>query len=165
MKRIGVVAILVLAFCGLADAAYLTEHVVSGSSVICNIQGLSDCNTIIVSQYSRFLGIPLAELGVFFYGILFVLAALELFIFDRFLRRVLQVAAVVGVAASLYFVLLQAFVIHAFCAYCLVSALIAVLVFVVATFIEPFTQKKTEVSQPSLPTSPPVSRLQMPPTP
>jgi uncharacterized membrane protein len=162
MKRIGVIAILALAFCGLADAAYLTQHVVSGTAVICNIQGLSDCNTIIQNQYSRIFGIPLAELGVFFYAILFVLAALELFIFHAFLRRVIQVAAIVGIVASLYFVFLQAFVIRAFCAYCLTSAVIALLILACASIIEPI-RPQIKGKPPELPPPPPRILLMPPP--
>jgi len=159
MKRIAVVVILLLAFCGLADAAYLAQHVASGTPVICNIgQGLSNCNTVIQSQYSKLFGIPLADLGVFFYGVLFILAAVELVLSDRFLRRVLQLASLVGILASLYFVFLQSFVIHAFCEYCLTSAGITLLILFFASFIEPVKLKGSDTP----PVSPPM-RLTMPP--
>jgi uncharacterized membrane protein len=161
MKRIGVVLILVLAFCGLADAAYLAQHVMSGAPVICNIQGLSDCNTVVGSQYSHLFGIPVAELGVLFYGVLFILAALELLLFDAFLRRVLQVTAIIGIIVSLYFTFLQIFVIRAFCMYCLTSAVVTLLILIVASYIEPM-KKKGEVVPPEVPPAP---RLTMPPAP
>jgi uncharacterized membrane protein len=160
MKRIGVIAILILAFCGLSDATYLAEHVASNTPVICNVQGLSDCNTVIASQYSHLFGIPLADLGVLFYGVLFILAALELLLFDAFLRRVLQVASLIGVLASVYFVSLQAFVIRAFCIYCLTSAIITLLVLIVASFIEPM---KTRIKTEPVPMISPPPRLTMPP--
>jgi uncharacterized membrane protein len=162
MKRIGVIAILILAFCGLADAAYLAQHVANNTPVICNIQGLSDCNAVITSQYSHPFGIPLAYVGVFFYGILFIFAALELFIFDSFLRRLLQAGAIVGIIASIYFVSLQAFVIHAFCEYCLLSALITLLMIFFAIFIEPMKPREV-VPIPQVDSPPP--RLTMPPVP
>ena len=142
MKRIGVVLILALAFCGLADSAYLTQHELSGTPLICNIQNLSGCNTVATSPYSHLFGVPLAEYGVFFYGILFVLAALELVLFDRALRRALQAAAVFGVLASLYFTFIQVFLIGAFCIYCTVSAVIALLVLVFASLIEPVRRNR-----------------------
>jgi len=137
MKRLGVVGILVLAFLGLADSAYLAEHEASGTPLLCNIQNFSGCNVVATSQYSHIFGIPLAEFGVLFYSIVFVLAALELVIFDRLLRRVLQMAALIGVAASLYFTLVQIFFIGAFCIYCLASALITVFILILASLIEP----------------------------
>ncbi len=161
MKRIAVIIVLLLAFCGLADSIYLAEHVASGAPVICNIQGLSDCNMVLGTQYSHVFGIPLAELGVLFYSALFLVAALELFLPDRFLRRILQSLSLVGILASLYFVYLQAFVIHAFCAYCLTSAFIALLIVIFASFIEPMKGKKDSET----PSPPPAPRLTMPPAP
>jgi len=137
MKRIGVVGILILAFCGVANAAYIAQSRISGTPLLCNIQNLSGCNIVANSQYSQLFGIPLAEYGVLFYGILFVLAALELVLFDRFLRRVLQGASLIGILASLYFTAVQVFLIGAFCVYCLASSLIALLIFILASLIEP----------------------------
>ena len=137
MKRFAVVGILVLAFLGLADSLYLAQSAETGTPLLCDIQNLTGCNIVAASEYSRVFGIPLAEYGVFFYGVLFVLAALELALFNRFLRRVLQILAVIGISFSLYFSGLQLFVINAFCIYCLASALIALLVLVCARYIEP----------------------------
>ncbi len=137
MKRIGVVLILVCAFLGLADSVYLTQNEVAGTPLLCNIQHLTGCNIVAQSAYSYMFGVPTAEYGLIFYGLLFVLAAVELAVFNWLLRRVLQVMAIGGVTFSLYSVLLQFFVIHALCIYCLASAVLALLVFIFACFIEP----------------------------
>lgn len=141
MKRASVVAILFLAFCGLADAMYITQHEVSNTPLLCNIQNLNGCNIVATSAYSRFLGIPIAEFGILFYSIIFVLSALELVIFDQLLRRVLQITSFIGVLASLYFTFAQVFFIHAFCSYCLASAFITILILVLASLIEPFKRR------------------------
>lgn len=154
MKRIGVVLILVLAFLGLADSVYLTQHALNGTPLLCNIQNLSGCNIVASSQYSHIFGIPLAEFGVLFYGIIFVLAALEIVVFDQLLRRALQVLSLVGVISSLYFTAVQVFFIGAFCIYCLASALIALLILILASFIEPIRRK-----------APPQASFQPPPIP
>ena len=150
MKRIGVVFILVFAFIGIADSAYLAEHEANGTPLICNIQSLSGCNTVASSQYSLLFGIPLAQYGVLFYSILFVLSALELAIFDRLLRRIIQGVSLVGVVASLYFTFVQAFVIGAFCIYCLASAFVALSIFVCASFIEPIRRNVKKNHSPYL---------------
>ncbi len=165
MKRAGVAVILVLAFFGLADSAYITQHEVSGTPLICDIQNLSGCNVVVASPYAHLFGIPLAEYGVLFYSILFVIAALELVIFDRLLRRVLQGISLVGVIASLYFTFIQMFIINAFCIYCLASAIIAILIFIFASLIEPLQTNKQQK-----PPTPPVmkrspSYFSMPPAP
>lgn len=162
MKRIGVVIILFLAFCGLADSAYLAQHKISGTPLICNIQNLNGCNIVADSSYSQVFGVPLAEFGVLFYGILFVLAALELVLFDRLLRRVLQIISLLGVISSLYFTSIQIFFIGAFCIYCTASALIALVILVLASLIEPIRKQKT--LPPLVPESPlPPPSLPMPP--
>ncbi len=148
MKRLAVAGILVLAFLGLADSLYLARSAETGTPLLCDVQNLTGCNIVAASEYSRVFGIPLAEYGVFFYGILFVLAALELALFNRFLRRVLQILAVIGILFSLYFSGLQLFIINAFCIYCLASALIALLVLICARHIEPLGMPKEPASQP-----------------
>lgn len=160
MKRMGVVLILVLAFCGLADSVYLAQHEISGAPLICSTQSLDGCNTVANSPYARMFGIPLAEYGVAFYGVLFVLAALELVLFNRILRRILQGASLVGVLFSLYFVFVQIAFIGAFCTYCTVSAVIAFLICALASVIEPL--KKGNISSAPVPPAP-APHLPMPP--
>lgn len=159
MKRVGVVVILFLAFCGLADSAYLAQHEVDGTPLYCNIQHLTGCNIVATSEYSLLFGIPLAQYGVLFYSILFVLSALELVLFDQLLRRLLQITSFIGVIASLYFISVQIFLIQAFCMYCLASAIIAFLVCVIASFLEPI--RLLDKESPS--SSQPSPHLPMPP--
>jgi len=137
MKRAGVVFILILAFFGLADSAYIAQTEASNTPLICNVDNLSGCNIVASSPYAHLFGIPLAEYGVVFYSLIFILAALELALFNRLLRRIIQGISLIGVVASLYFTLIEIFVINALCIYCLVSAFITLLVLIVASFIEP----------------------------
>ncbi|TSC71046.1 MAG: vitamin K epoxide reductase [Parcubacteria group bacterium Gr01-1014_49] len=148
MKRMGVVLILILALCGLADSAYIAQHEMSGTPLICDIENLSGCNVVVASPYSYVFGIPLAQYGILFYSIVFVLAALELVIFDQLLRRVLQGISLMGVLASIYFTFVQVFFIDAYCIYCLASALIALLILILAGVIEP-PQTKVPASPPT----------------
>ena len=155
MKRAGIILILVLAFCGLADSVYLAQHELSGTPLICDIGSLSGCNIVAASQYSRIFGIPLAEFGVLFYGVVFVLAALELVLRARILRRLLQAAALVGVLSSLYFVFVQIFFINAFCIYCTASAIITLLILIAASYLEPIRYRiRPPESPPHLPMPP-----------
>lgn len=162
MKRAGVILIVLLAFFGISDSAYLAQNETSNTPLICNVENLSDCNIVAASQYSRLFGVPLAEFGIVFYSILFILAVLELFLFNRLLRRILQVVSLVGIVFSLYFTFLEIFVINAFCIYCLVSAFIALLIFISAGFIEPI-RKNTRQDPSEPPSIPAPSHLSMPP--
>ncbi len=136
MKRLGVVLIVIFAFCGLSDSLYLAQHESSGTPLICNVANLTGCNTVAASQYTHLFGISIADYGVMFYAFIFVIAALELVVFDRLLRRVLQTVSVVGILASIYFTCIEIFLLKTFCIYCLASALISLLVFILACFIE-----------------------------
>jgi len=141
MKRLGVVIILVLAFCGLSDSIYLAQHEATNTPLLCNVNNLSGCNVVASSPYAHLFGISLAEYGVIFYAFVFVIAALELVFFDRLLRRILQIASLFGLIASLYLTFIEFFVLHALCIYCLASASIALFVFIFAGLIEPLRKK------------------------
>lgn len=153
---------MVLAFFGVADSAYVSQHEATGSPLICNIQSLSGCNTVTSSPYSYVFGISLAEYGIIFYGGIFVLAALELVLVDQFLRRALQGLSIFGLAVSVYSIFLQVFVIRALCVYCLGSALIILLVFIFSSLIEPLHQKRAIQRNTNIP--PPSPSLPMPPS-
>lgn len=142
MKRAGVVCILALAFCGMAVSAYIAQQEISGAPLICDISSLSGCNVVVDSPYSHVFGISLAQLGLLFYTILFVVAAFELVFFNQALRRILQMFAVFGIISSIYSVITQAFFIRAYCIYCLASVLITILVLVCASMIEPIWKKR-----------------------
>ena len=154
MKRFGVILILIAAFCGLANSTYLAQSEVNGTPLLCNISNLSGCNVVSASPYSHIFGIPLSEYGILFYAVLFVLAAFELAIFDRLLRRALQAAALVGFMFSIYFTLLQVFVINALCVYCMASAALAALIFLFSFLIEPVRRTVWELTMPAAPPQP-----------
>lgn len=143
MKRTGVAIILTLAFIGMADAAYLAKHELSGTPLVCNIQSLSGCNTVASSSFAQLFGIPIAVYGVVFYAVLFILAAIELVIFNKPVRRVIQVIAALGVIAEIWFTFVQVYLINALCVYCLASAVTAFLIFVFASMIEPFRYEES----------------------
>ncbi len=141
MKRLSVIAIVFLAFGGLADSFYLAQHEASGTPLLCAIKNLSGCNIVASSKYSHFFGISLAELGVLFYGFLFICATLELIIFNRVLRRILQALAIIGLLFSALSTFTQVFVIQALCIYCLASGAITIFIFILATGIEPLFRR------------------------
>lgn len=119
-----------LSLLGVADALYLTVEHLSGRSVRCMV--VSGCDEVLASRYATVAGaVPLAALGVLAYFTVFSLATLIAFGYER-LRAPLLLLVVMMLAASLWLVYLQAFVIKAFCFYCLFSAtLTTVLTFLV----------------------------------
>ena len=112
----------VLSLIGLALATYLSVAYLSGAGVACGVSG--GCGAVTTSEYSRFLGIPVALLGVGGYAVLLLgsLAALGLPQPPALLRWGLAGIACAGFAFSAYLTATQAFLIGSYCVYCLTSA-------------------------------------------
>lgn len=109
----------IVALIGIADAVYLTIHHLQNEMVPCSI--VSGCETVLTSRYAEFYGIPLAAFGLAAYVVAFLLIILAFFRFRRlWLAFGLQVFLMA--VFSLWLIYLQAFVIKAFCQYCLLSA-------------------------------------------
>ena len=108
-----------LSLIGLGDAIYLTVQDLTGQNLRCTI--VSGCAEVLGSKYAHIGSVPLASVGAFAYFTVFSLAILAAFGY-RFARPLL--AALVGVMflMTLWLLYLQAFVIHHFCQYCLLSA-------------------------------------------
>ncbi|HEX8723504.1 MAG TPA: vitamin K epoxide reductase family protein [Pyrinomonadaceae bacterium] len=113
-------AVAAVAAVGLADASYLTAEHLSGNSVRCMI--VSGCDTVLQSGYATVAGgVPVAAVGAVAYFAVFSLATLAAFGYGG-ARKLLVPLVAVMFLATLWFLYLQAFVIEAFCFYCLVSA-------------------------------------------
>ena len=97
--------------------------------------GSGSCETVQLSPHAVFLGLPVALYGVGGYAVLLGVSLLGLQ--PRWQERReptvwLAVLAGLGVAFTLYLTYLEAFVIEAWCRWCLVSAGIIGLVFITA---------------------------------
>ena len=113
-------ALAVVSLVGLADATYLTVEHMTGQSVRCMI--VSGCDEVLQSSYATIAaGFPVAALGALAYFTVFSLATLSAFGYAG-ARRLLAPLVALMFLAALWFLYLQAFRIHAFCAYCLLSA-------------------------------------------
>jgi uncharacterized membrane protein len=108
-----------LSLIGLADAIYLTVQHLTGQSLRCTI--VSGCSEVLASQYSHIGPVPLAALGAFAYFTVFSLAILAAFGY-QFARPLLAFLVGIMFLMTLWLLYLQAFVIHHFCQYCLLSA-------------------------------------------
>ncbi|HEX8189609.1 MAG TPA: vitamin K epoxide reductase family protein [Pyrinomonadaceae bacterium] len=113
-------AVALVALAGLADAVYLTVEHLSGQSVRCMV--VSGCDEVLQSSYATVAsGVPVAAVGAAAYFTVFSLATLAAYGYDG-ARRLLTPLVAVMFLATLWFLYLQAFVIKAFCTYCLISA-------------------------------------------
>lgn len=117
------VAIAIVSLLGLADAIYLTIEHITGQSVRCTIT--SGCSEVLSSSYAVMFGVPLAAIGAAAYFSVFSLATLAAFGY-RIASHLLTALVAVMFITSLWLIYLQAFVIHAFCQFCLFSAAVTI---------------------------------------
>jgi uncharacterized membrane protein len=118
---------LLFAVIGIADAFYDSYSIFSEQPLWCP-PPIDGCNTVANSPYARIFDIPLGYLGVIFYSYMAALAALLAFDpLSRGLRLGALLYASLGVCGSICFMYIQFAFIHAFCIYCLISAVLTVL--------------------------------------
>jgi uncharacterized membrane protein len=111
----------VISLAGLAESTYLTVSTLTGETAVCG--GSADCFKVLGSPYARIAGIPVAALGVLGYLSAFSFATFAAFGYPR--ARKFLVLIVSGMfAVTLWLLFVQAFLLHAFCRYCLFSAAI-----------------------------------------
>jgi len=95
---------------------------------------VGSCETVNSSKWATFLGLPVAGWGVAWYVGLFILAVASTQ--ERFADSATASLVLLGVAASgllfsLWLTWLELFVIHAICQWCVVSAVIVTVIFMV----------------------------------
>ena len=112
-----------VALTGLADAIYLTVEHLTGQSVRCTIT--SGCSEVLSSPYATVRGYPLALFGAIAYFTVFSLATLAAFGY-RLVGKLLLLIVALMFLTTLWLLYLQAFVIHHFCQYCLLSAAVTI---------------------------------------
>jgi uncharacterized membrane protein len=111
----------IVALAGLADATYLSVQALTGETLVCG--GSPDCFRVLGSSYARVGGIPLALFGSLAYFSVFSFAIFAAFGYGR-ARTFLTLTVSVMFAVTLWLLYAQAFLLHAFCRYCLFSAAI-----------------------------------------
>ena len=126
-------AIAVLALLGVLDAAYLSMYKLGMiGGITCRV---GSCEQVQNSPQSALFGIPVAVLGLGAYLALLALALVGVqprFVHDR--RIALAIAAIsgVGMLFSAYLTYVEARVIYMWCQYCVISAILITLIFLLS---------------------------------
>lgn len=123
----------IFAFLGLADASYLTYLKVFSLPIPCSLA--DGCETVIRSSYSVVFGVPLAVWGLVFYGVMLLISIVAIYKPTRLVRKLFSAGVTVGLLCSAYFFYLQAFVIRAWCQYCLFSIFTSTCLFIIGAYI------------------------------
>ena len=105
---------------GLVDTLYLSYHALAHTDVSCWWFPKEWCRKVQYSKYSKTFGIPNPFLGLVMYIAIIFLTYYT--VAGAAAPWILKAVVAFGFAFSLYFTLIQAFVLRAFCTWCVVSA-------------------------------------------
>ena len=119
----------VVALAGVADSIYLTIKHFTGEAVPCSI--VEGCEQVLTSEYAEIAGFPLAAFGAIAYFVLFALAILAAF-GNRLMWTLFVVQVALMTVFTVWLLYLQAYVIGAFCQFCLLSAATTLTLFLIA---------------------------------
>jgi uncharacterized membrane protein len=108
-------AIIALLLAGIAVALYLLYSKYFAGSIVCNF---SSCSTVTSSKYAYIMGLPISLSGLFYY-IGFILV----FFLQNDLKKVFYYS-LLGVAFTSYFSFIEAFILKAWCEWCIYTAII-----------------------------------------
>lgn len=128
------VTMVVALFVGLFASAYLLYTYVTGGPITCAL--VTGCEIVRASKWAYTFGIPRPLLGILFYAGLFALLVLRTTWSwkPRVLYWLTMLAAAAGVIESTFLFFVQWLDIRAFCFWCLLSAVAALIIAVVAPF-------------------------------
>lgn len=125
------ITILVLGLCGFWVAKHIRKHKKTGNPLVCPIR--FDCNTVVNSDYSKFFGIPVEVLGMAYYGFIFLSYFFFIFLpsmLPGFFTGLIVALSTLAFLFSVYLIYIQIFILRKGCSWCIVSALISTLIFI-----------------------------------
>ncbi|HXM60503.1 MAG TPA: vitamin K epoxide reductase family protein [Terriglobales bacterium] len=127
-------SIAVLASAGIVvSSVSLRHHYGTSQTTYCDFGASFNCDIVNRSIYSTVLGVPVALIGIFGYGLLLILAT--------FYRKkaeapfMLLIASTGGLGFALYLTYIEKFVLATWCILCLSSLALIVLITALSSFL------------------------------
>jgi len=118
---------------GFLAASYIFYKKKTKKTLMCAMG--SNCNTVIYSKYSKFFGIPIEYLGMFYYFIIFVIYLMLISssgALGGFVGLLVFIVTGGAFLFSLYLLFIQGFVLKQWCMWCLFSAISSIAIFIVS---------------------------------
>lgn len=132
-----IAAFLTLAVLGAVNAVYLVwkHHKLAGKPFTCPLN--SKCHIVTDSKWSNIFGIRNEWLGLLYYGLMLIAALASIFYasYAYFIYLLILISAFFALLFSVFLTYLQKYVIKEYCFYCLISAFISLLMFVVGVLM------------------------------
>jgi uncharacterized membrane protein/protein-disulfide isomerase len=127
----------VLSWLAFGVASYLAWHAMTQTAVAgCGMGSAAGCDVVLTSSWSKWLGVPVAVIGLACYAALATLSlllGLRMPSVSRWISAAFITLCVAAGAASLWFVGIQFLALGKFCPYCLVTDACGILLGVLAT--------------------------------
>src|SRR3954451_11837918 len=127
----------VLAWLAFGVASYLAWHAMSQTAVAgCGMGSAAGCDVVLTSSWSKWLGVPVAVLGLACYAALAtlsILLGLQKPSISRWIATAFITLAVAAGIASLWFIGIQVLALGKFCPYCLVTDACGISLGIIAT--------------------------------
>lgn len=120
------IILLLLSLVGFFDSSYLT--ILHYRNVIPPCSITFGCETVLTSQFAAILGIPISLFGSLFFLALILLLLLK--ITRNIFFNYFKLLTLVGLAVAIVLFYIQAFVLHAFCQYCLLVEAVILAIFI-----------------------------------
>ncbi len=125
------ITIIVLGLCGFLVAKHIYDHKTKNTPLVCPVG--FDCHAVVHSDYSRFLGVRVEIFGMVYYALVSIVYLLLFFISESMPDMVSSFLVLTSFGAfifSVYLILIQTFVLKKGCSWCIVSALISTIIFI-----------------------------------
>jgi len=129
-----VATFLALTLGGIINAGYLTYQHYKKKPLVCPLN--HDCSVVTESRYAKIFFIRNEVLGLIFY--LFLLISMLVLIINKnlsILEIMILVLTGVGLLFSIALVLIQKYAIKDYCFYCIISAIINLLIFLNSVYL------------------------------
>lgn len=96
---------------------------------ICNPN--EGCDTILSSSYAKTLGVNNSTIGIGIFALMSAITFSQIIRPGKNKKLLIHVGILLGALVSLYFIYIQAFVLHAWCKYCMVIDIGLILAFAI----------------------------------
>lgn len=133
---------IILGIGGFFLARYIYSKKKRKEKLVCPLD--SDCDAVVHSRYSTFLGIPLENLGMFYFVFiaLFYISSLFIpFLNSTFFALFIPLISLLAFLFSIYLAMIQLLLIKQWCVWCLVSTTISAALFIIILVISPLNIK------------------------
>ena len=125
---------LTLAVVGIANAGYLVwKHYQHARPLVCPLG--HDCSTVTESKWSNIFFVRNEVMGLLFYISMLAAGVAAFFLSHPLLFLAIKIATGLGLILSLFLLWVQLYKVKDYCFYCIISALINVLLFLNGFFL------------------------------